>query len=56
MKKTISDSMNTSRSKTKGSHVEIVSGKVEKTPYITFGLLSVVYGISIFVFLPISLL
>lgn len=57
LKKTISDSINTQRSKTKGSHVETIDGgKVDPWPYIAFGTLSVTYGISIFIFLPISLM
>lgn len=57
VQKTIADSMNTQRSKTKGSHVEVTEGgKIDYTPYLTFGLLSVVYGIAIFIFLPIALI
>lgn len=49
--------MNTSRSKTTGSHVDVQdNGKVDVLPYLAFGVLSVTYGILIFVFLPMALL
>jgi hypothetical protein len=55
MEKTISDSMCTQRSK--ASNVEVTEGgKIDYTPYLAFGTLSVAYGISIFVFLPLALI
>jgi hypothetical protein len=57
MKKTISESMNTQRSKTKGSVVDVSeNGKPDHAPYLAFGALSVAYGVSVFVFLPLALL
>ena len=57
IEKTISESINTSRSKTTGSHVDVSdNGKVDVLPYLAFGVLSVTYGILIFVFLPMALL
>lgn len=45
------------KSKTKGSVAKFNdSGKVDYAPYLGFGSLSVIYGISIFVLLPIALL
>lgn len=57
MQKTISESMNTSRSKTKGSMVEVSDvGKRNVVPYLVFGCFSVIYGILILVYLPEALL
>ena len=52
---TINESLNTQRNKS--TTVEITEdGKVDKTPYLAFGALSVIYGVSIFVLLPMALL
>ena len=53
---TIVESMNTSRSKSKVVSVKINDlSKVNNVPYLSFGLLAVVYGVAIFVLLPVAL-
>jgi hypothetical protein len=53
----ISESMNTSRSKSgAASVVTIEDASGSKAPYLAFGFLSVLYGTSIFIFLPMALL
>jgi hypothetical protein len=57
MEKTIADSINTKRSKSKGSLVEVSeNGEINYTPYLAFGALSVSYGTTIFVYLPLALI
>lgn len=53
--KTIVDSMSKTRGKT-GLDVEISEkGQLDRTPYLVTGILSVTYGIMVFVFLPQAL-
>lgn len=55
LQKTICDSM--SKRTKSGSVVEVTeNGKADYVPFLGFGIISVVYGISIFVFLPMALL
>lgn len=55
--KNLAESISTNNSKTSGVKVSIVSSiNREKKVLITFGLLTVIYGISIYYFLPLSLL
>lgn len=53
--RTICDSMS-KRRKTGNDVIVTNKGKIDYLPYLSFGLLSVFYGISIFVLLPIALL
>ena len=55
--KNISDSLNTSRSQTKGAIVSIVgTSELNKSPYLVCGLIFLFYGAGIYVFLPTALL
>jgi pilus assembly protein TadC len=57
LSKNLNDSLDTNRSKTQAMYVEILDqDKQNMTSYITFGLISVVYGLSIYYFLPLAML
>jgi hypothetical protein len=58
MSKNLSDSLNATRSKTKGAIVTIETSNSfsYKIPYILFGSLATVYGVIIFFFLPLAIL
>ena len=50
--KTLSESLNTARANLSGTIVIIEDRNVKVVPYIVFGLLCVIFGISIYVILP----
>lgn len=53
----LAEALNTNISKTSGVKISIVSSvKKEQNVLITFGILTIIYGISIYYFLPLSLL
>ena len=57
LSKNLNDSLDTNRSKTQAMYVEILDqDKQNMTSYITFGLISVIYGLSIYYFLPLAML
>jgi hypothetical protein len=57
LSKTLTDALNYSTSKTKAVFVKIIQAKnFDKKPYIVFGVISVIYGLSIYYFLPLSLI
>lgn len=57
LSKTLTDALSYSSSKTKAVFVQIIHAKdFDRKPYIIFGVLSVVYGLSIYYFLPLSLI
>ena len=58
MSKTLSDSLNATRSKTKGAVVKIETSNSfsHKVPFILFGSLATLYGVIIFFFLPLAIL
>jgi hypothetical protein len=57
LSKNLNDSLDTNRSKTQAMYVEILDqDKQNMTSYIIFGFISVVYGLSIYYFLPLAML
>ena len=57
MSNNLANSLNTRVSKTRGSVVEITeTGKQNRVPYLIFGFISVMAGISIFYLLPLAIL
>ena len=50
--KTLSDSLNTARATLKGTIVVIENKNMIVLPYIIFGLLCVVFGVTVYVVLP----
>jgi len=57
LSKNLTDALDYAHSKTKAVLVKIVHAKnFDKKPYIIFGLVTVLYGISVYYFLPLSLI
>ena len=57
MAKNISDSISTNRSQNKGSIITIIqNSSFNKAPYLLIGVILVIYGASIYVFLPLALI
>lgn len=57
LSKTLTDALDYAHSKTKAVYVKIMRAKdFDKSPYIIFGIISVAYGLSIYYFLPLSLI
>lgn len=57
LSKNLNDSLDTNRSKTQAMYVEILDqDKQNMTSYIIFGFISVIYGLSIYYFLPLAML
>ena len=57
LSKTLTDALDYAHSKTKAVFVKIIHAKdFDRKPYIIFGVISVLYGVSIYYFLPLSLI
>mmetsp|Transcript_21540 Transcript_21540/g.23966 ORF Transcript_21540/g.23966 Transcript_21540/m.23966 type:complete len:175 (+) Transcript_21540:450-974(+) len=57
LSRNLTDALNYSTSKTKAVFIKIIHAKdFDKKPYIIFGTLSVVYGLSIYYLLPLALI
>jgi len=56
LSRSLSDSLNVQRSKTKGEVITVSDSKTNVLPYLLFGFLCILYGVSIFFLLPYSLL
>lgn len=55
--KNISDSISANRSQSKGSIVTMIeSANLDKVPFLVIGVILVLYGVSIYIFLPLSLI
>jgi len=48
--------LNVERSKTQGEVITVNDGKTKELPYLLFGLICILYGVSIYFLLPYSLL
>lgn len=57
LSKTLTDALDYAHSKTKAVFVKIIHAKeFDRKPYIIFGVISVLYGVSIYYFLPLSMI